>query len=262
VTVHTHLADRRSRILSDLRAEVSRLLGIPGRELGVDRPLTACGLDSLSAIEIKTRIEERFGGTTSLAQLLEGATLGDLAEAILAAPAAPEDAGGAAPAEAGGVPEQEHPLSCGQSALWYLHRLAPGSPVYNVVGAAAVGEELDVPALERALSALAERHPALSSTIRETPKGPRQRPCAGRPPTLTREEGTGEGTKRLPDRLAAAAYRPFDLARGPLLRLHLFHPTPGERVLLLAAHHIAVDFWSLALLVRELGALYAWESAG
>jgi non-ribosomal peptide synthetase component F len=51
--------------------------------------------------------------------------------------------------------------------------------------------------------------------------------------------------------------RPFDLARGPLLRLVLVRLAPEECLLLLTLHHIVCDGWSIGVLVRELTALYA-----
>ena len=62
--------------------------------------------------------------------------------------------------------------------------------------------------------------------------------------------------------LVAEAHRPFDLAAGPLLRVSLFRRSPREHILLLVVHHIVADLWSLAVLARELGALYAAESRG
>jgi amino acid adenylation domain-containing protein len=60
------------------------------------------------------------------------------------------------------------------------------------------------------------------------------------------------------DRLAAAeARRPFDLGRGPLLRAVLLKSAAGRHTLLLTMHHIVSDGWSMGVLVRELGALYA-----
>src|SRR5438045_4434559 len=56
------------------------------------------------------------------------------------------------------------PLSHGQRALWFLHRLAPESPAYNLVYAAHVRSELDVPALQRSVQALLERHLLLTAT--------------------------------------------------------------------------------------------------
>src|SRR5258708_28724886 len=51
--------------------------------------------------------------------------------------------------------------------------------------------------------------------------------------------------------------RPFDLARGPLLRVAVLLLAPAQSRILLTLHHIAGDGWSFGILVRELGALYA-----
>ena len=60
------------------------------------------------------------------------------------------------------------------------------------------------------------------------------------------------------------ALRPFDLARGPLLRAALLRLGEAEHALLLTMHHIVSDGWSLRVLVRELSALYErrrWSAA-
>ena len=250
---------RQSRILAYLRAEVARLARLAPAAITADQPLISCGLDSLAAIELKAALEDRLGLTTSLSRLLEGATLADLAGEILSAP---PPATGAAAGTATGREDGEHPLSYAQSALWYLDRLAPGSPVYNIVGAAAVNAELDIDALGRAFAALADRHPALRATFLDTNAGPRQRLGAGLPPSLTSEDASQLSPEELAERLCEEAYRPFDLAVGPLLRLHVLSRSAVEHVLVLAVHHITADFWSLAILLRELGALYAQESTG
>ena len=64
------------------------------------------------------------------------------------------------------------------------------------------------------------------------------------------------------ERIAAEARRPFDLARGPLLRAGLWRLGETEHVLLLALHHIVSDGWSLGVLVREVTALYPAFAAG
>ncbi|HVR95754.1 MAG TPA: amino acid adenylation domain-containing protein, partial [Thermoanaerobaculia bacterium] len=62
-------------------------------------------------------------------------------------------------------------------------------------------------------------------------------------------------------RLAAQeARRPFDLQRGPLLRLTLIRLDEREHVLLLTMHHIVSDGWSMGVLLREIAALYAHRS--
>src|SRR5207248_756748 len=63
-------------------------------------------------------------------------------------------------------------------------------------------------------------------------------------------------------RLADEAHRPFDLERGPLLRTSLFTRSPREHDILLAIHHSVGDFWSIAVLMDELGRLYPSERDG
>ena len=56
------------------------------------------------------------------------------------------------------------PLSPGQSALWFLHRLAPDSAAYNIMTAVRIHPAADVPALRAALQALVDRHAILRTT--------------------------------------------------------------------------------------------------
>ena len=60
----------------------------------------------------------------------------------------------------------------------------------------------------------------------------------------------------LQTRLVEETQRPFDLERGPVMRVSLFSRSPQEHILLLVIHHIVVDFWSLAMILNELGMLY------
>src|SRR6185369_12941884 len=48
--------------------------------------------------------------------------------------------------------------------------------------------------------------------------------------------------------------RPFDLARGPIIRASLLRLGEHEHILLLCTHHIVSDAWSAGILFRELEA--------
>ncbi|HEV7518338.1 MAG TPA: condensation domain-containing protein, partial [Thermoanaerobaculia bacterium] len=155
-------------------------------------------------------------------------------------------------------------LSYGQRALWFLDRLAPGNAAYIIAGAARILGSLDTPALRRAAVALAARHPALRTTFHDTPEGPVQR--VGAEPRVeiiaadvaNAANAAALAGPELARRLVEIAFRPFDLARGPLLRLGLVTSAEGQ-VLTVSVHHIVGDFWSLGVLLRDLGALYARE---
>ena len=63
-------------------------------------------------------------------------------------------------------------------------------------------------------------------------------------------------------RLAALAALPFDLERGPLLRLTVFELDTDDHLALLVIHHIAADAWSFGVLLRELAAFYGASALG
>ena len=149
------------------------------------------------------------------------------------------------------------PLSYGQRSLWFLHHLAPEGNAYNIAAAVRLPTTVDAGALERAFQALVNRHAALRTTFPEAGGEPTQRVLRALDLRLAREDATGWGEERLRSRLAEEAWRPFNLARGPLLRTTLWTGDPAGPVLLFVVHHIVADFWSLAILMRELPAMYS-----
>jgi amino acid adenylation domain-containing protein len=151
-----------------------------------------------------------------------------------------------------------HPLSYGQQSLWFLHELAPGSPAYTITYAGEISGQLDVPALERAAQALVERHPILRTTYATRNGKPVQLVHPRWPMRIARHD-LGPDQGRLDEWLRREANRPFDLAAGPVLRLTLLKRAPDQHVLVLAVHHIAIDFWSIDVMLDELQLLYAAE---
>ncbi len=154
------------------------------------------------------------------------------------------------------------PLSFAQQRLWFIDQLEPGSVAYNVPVAVRLRGELDVEALGRALSGVVARHESLRTSFARADGGgdPAQFIHPARPLPLPLTDLTAlppaarEGEAR---RLAAAAARrPFDLGRAPLLRARLLRLAADEHLLVLVVHHIVSDGWSMRVLVRELSALY------
>ncbi|MBI0319193.1 non-ribosomal peptide synthetase, partial [Streptomyces javensis] len=154
------------------------------------------------------------------------------------------------------------PLSFAQERLWFLHTLQPEEAGYNSALALRLTGALDVAALSRALDALVERHEALRTTFDDLDGGPVQvvRPAAPVPLPVAdlRARVTGEdGDAEALDRLLLAEYaRPFELRTGPALRALLVRLAEDAHVLLLTAHHIVTDGWSMGVLQDELCALY------
>ncbi len=151
-----------------------------------------------------------------------------------------------------------HPLSYGQRSLWFLHNLAPASPAYTISYAGQITGELDVPALERAAQALVDRHAILRTTYAVRDDGPVQLVHPKWPVEIARHE-LGPDDAELRDWLRRESNRPFNLQTGPVFRLSLLRRGVDDHVLVLALHHIAVDFWSIDVMLDELRLLYAAE---
>jgi hypothetical protein len=155
------------------------------------------------------------------------------------------------------------PLSHGQRALWFVHQLDPDSPAYNLYYAARVRADVDREALARALQRLVDRHAALRTTYAADSGVPVARTHATWPQPLESISAAGWSDEAIEQRIDEEADQPFDLENGPVLRTQLFDRGEGQQhVLLITAAHIALDFWSLDQLLRELAAFYREEVTG
>src|SRR3569833_1026015 len=149
------------------------------------------------------------------------------------------------------------PLSFAQRRLWFLDQLEPGGNEYLIRIALRLTGTLDVPALEEALSRLAERHETLRTRfLADDEVRPYQ--VIDPPGRVAVEiaDLTGRDEETVAARVHEAASAPFDLARGPLLRTVVVHVAPGEAILVICVHHIVFDGWSEIVFARELRALY------
>ncbi len=157
-------------------------------------------------------------------------------------------------------------LSFSQERLWFLDRFDPGSPAYNIPVAVRFKGKLDTGALKRSLDEIVRRHEALRTSFPAIEGRPVERISPPGPMALEEvdlqalpaRERSSEVARRVED----DAYRPFDLAEGPLIRAGLYTITPEDHVLFVNTHHIVSDGWSLSLFFRELYTLYAAFRAG
>ncbi|MEU6595207.1 amino acid adenylation domain-containing protein [Streptomyces sp. NPDC046881] len=149
-------------------------------------------------------------------------------------------------------------LSFAQQRLWFFDRLMPGNPFYNLAFAYGLSGALDVPALERAFTRIVARHEALRTRFTAEDGEPRQVVDPPYAVTLPVEDlaERSDPLAQARRRAAEEAREPFDLAKGPVLRVRLLRLAPAEHVLLLTVHHIACDAWSMRVLERELSVLY------
>jgi amino acid adenylation domain-containing protein len=243
-----------------------------GRRVESDAPFLALGGHSLQATRAVARVRAALGVDLPVSALLEAPSL-----AAFAARVEQELAAGHPPLPAiearAARPADGEPLSSGQRRLWFLDRLDPGSSAHNIPLAIDLDGSLSPAILERSLEAVAARQESLRTVLDAGADGepvqivgePAPRPLrplpvadlAALPPhrrdaeqrRLTREE----------------ARRPFDLTPGsrrPLWRAVLLRSTDGAHRLLATFHHAVFDGESIAVLERELAAIYPALLAG
>ncbi|RIA17590.1 condensation domain-containing protein, partial [Ectopseudomonas oleovorans] len=157
-------------------------------------------------------------------------------------------------------PCERAPLSPAQSRLWFLWQMEPHSAAYNIPAALRLRGTLDTEALRQAFEALVARHETLRTLFREEGGEPLQVILPTLPLAMLEEDlsalpsDSRETAAR--ERLEQLARQPFDLANGPLLRLHLLRLSDSEHLLLLNLHHIVSDGWSMGVLIDEFASLY------
>ena len=166
-------------------------------------------------------------------------------------------------------PEEEvfvFPVSFAQQRLWFLDQLVPGNAFYNAPTAVLLKGPLNVAALLQTFNEIVRRHEVLRTAFNLL-SGELVQMIAPRLdltlPVVDLQTLSAEKRESQIQRLTVEeSQRPFDLAKGPLLRVQLLKLDDTEHILLLTMHHIIADGWSLGVLIAELGALYSAFTSG
>ena len=152
------------------------------------------------------------------------------------------------------------PLSHAQQRLWFIDRLEGTSAEYNMPGSLRLRGELDQEALERAINTIVERHESLRTHFAEIEGEPVQVIKPEMRIKIPVEDLSGLELNARWERVLAVHRRqwdePFDLARGPLLRMELLKLGEQDYMLFRTMHHIVSDGWSMAVFNREFTLLY------
>ncbi|WP_277964676.1 non-ribosomal peptide synthetase [Pseudomonas sp. RIT-To-2] len=157
-------------------------------------------------------------------------------------------------------------LSSAQQRMWFLWQMDPLSPAYNLPLAVRLQGALDVDALQSAFDQLAARHETLRTVFVADGEHVRQLVLASVRVEIVRRDLSplaAKAREQVAHEVADAEARaPFDLVRGPLMRVQLLKLADDEHMLLLTLHHIAADGWSFNVLIEEFVRLYDAACAG
>jgi len=217
--------------------------------VGADDDFFAIGGHSLLATRAMSRVRAELDVELPVSALFEARTVAELARRVGAAGRA------VAPIAPAAGDDGPAPLSYAQRRLWFLDQLTPGGCEYLEPCTVTFTGDLDLAALERAVSQLVARHPILRTRYLVGPDGDPVQvvdPPAAAPLVVE----PGDPQRVLAEELATG----FDLATEPPVRMRLLRTAPDRHVLLLVLHHIATDDHSMRILRHDLGELYHGRS--
>ena len=255
-------AEPGSPVEEELAAIWREVLGI--ERISVTDNFFELGGHSLLAIQVISRVREKLKVELPLFSLFDAPTIQQLARGL--------DSGEWTQNHLPIMPMQSAPrdgrlpLSSVQERLWFLDQVTPGSHAYNVPVGLRLKGVLDFFALQRALSEVMRRHEALRTTFANESGELVQviHPEISGDIEVTNLESfpAGEREIRAQSWLDAEAQKPFDLARGPLIRVKLARLGVTDHVLCVVMHHSISDGWSLAIFFQELEKFYQAFAAG
>ncbi len=211
-------------------------------ELG-DAPLLALGTDTYAMINIQYSVETDLGVHLTLADLSQAANLTELAarlDELLAVT----------------VPPPRHEVLPTDRSLWFIRDIEIAAGERSIMTALRIRGKLDTAFLDSAVDALETRRTASGRVGVPDEIASRQRIAGSAPRAWLREIDAGKvSDAELADRLELAAGEPF--RGGPLLRVHLYRRPTLDPVLLVVAHQLIADIWSMSALVRDFELLFA-----
>ncbi len=252
---------------------IAAVLGaVAADAVGLDDDFFALGGNSLTATQLAARLAAALAISVPVRTIFEHATVADLSATLTPAAATPDAA--ARPVLAPRTTSDPIPLSLAQQRMWFLNRLDPDSTAYNIPLVIRLSGDLDIAALNAAITDVITRHEVLRTVYPQTDAGPVQvvlpapavnASVAMLPIPQPEQVASGALMAAIGAELGAG----FDVtARVPLRAKLLVASDSGdpddalEYVLVVVMHHIAGDGSSLVPLARDVMTAYAARRRG
>lgn len=145
------------------------------------------------------------------------------------------------------------PLTSAQRRLWFLDRVDENRATYLVIGTYELTGAVDADRVRAALGEVVRRHEALRSYVGEEDGEPVLRVADDVEPVWAFHDRPDQ----LADLITAETEQPFQMDIPPLLRATLIRLEPQRHLLILVAHHVVCDDWSLGIVLSDLITSYA-----
>ncbi len=247
-----------------LCAKVAALSGFAQDQINFLLPVLSLGIDSLKAVELKYAIDDVLDIDLPLVLFFEEKSLLNIAEYSFAIAKQQSDLRAQNRVKELVTETQksnERPLSLGQKAIWSVCQIESDSDMYNVPIGVKIHREISLELFRSALRILLSRHEQLRMGYKlNEAMQPVQIILPQDEPSFI--QIFCDQDEEIYRQINLAIRQPFDLESGPLFRTYLFSSNKDQHILLFYAHHIAVDFRSMTVMLDELKEIYIQLTAG
>ena len=251
-----------TQVEKTLSAIWSKVLRV--EHIGIHDNFFNLGGDSIRATQVISRVRESMQTELSILSFFANPRLADLADYIerTRRTKPPLEASPIQPVSR----NEKLPLSFAQQRLWFLSQLEPASIVYHRSLALRITGKLQTQAIEQCLNEIVRRHEVLRTNFQVIDGEPVQVIAPNRNVDLPLIDLSklpyGERESEALRQAIRESQKPFDLARGALLRTCLYRLGGQNHLLLFVTHHMVFDGWSDNVLLGELAILYEAFSKG
>lgn len=233
----------------------SSILGI--ENIGVNDQFITLGGDSLRAMLILGQLQTEFGVRTDFRLVLNG-TIRSLAASI-------STRGESKPCIGPAYGKlTRSPLTRVQEHLWFLSQLDPSAKNYIIQGGLRIRGIIDLAGFNRAWTDVVRFHQALSARFIDE-DGPVQLfdapQCANLELADASHLSAQEAEELIAELRRTELNGSFDLSQGNLFRGRMIRFGPDHHLILISAHEIILDAWSISVLLRDLRQTYLHPAA-
>ncbi|MBR4501085.1 MAG: amino acid adenylation domain-containing protein [Clostridia bacterium] len=227
---------------------------IGNKDFGVSTVLTEAGLTSISTMQLMVELEDKYGFSPDVNELLQGMRILDIENALVS-----HWRGGGTPVKEEAAKEEilSAPLTQTQLGIYLECRMDETSDKYNIPFLLKMTEDADEKRLAEAIRTAVEAHPAMKCSIEPSKTGSAEMIAH---PDLKWNVETEESPLSDGELEAEVNREPlvFKLSRAPLFRFRLIR-TKTSLYLSMVFHHILMDGTSVAVLMEDIEKAYRGE---
>ena len=149
--------------------------------------------------------------------------------------------------------KESYPLSHAQMRLWIVNQIEEDNVAYNIPGAFILKGDLCEKSFSKAFRYVTQRHESLRTIFSEEEGKPMQKvlKCPNNDIEIIDLRNVENSEKRANKIAEKEILTPFNLKKGPLIRLTLVRLEEKKYIILFNMHHIISDGWSMGILAKE-----------